>query len=67
MIRTKQQDNIRNLLDLTKPWPAQQLPLLSSAAVHRAPRHPANCECNDCWNAGQRYADYLHQRRMEDL
>ena len=70
MIKTKQQEDIRNLLDLTKPLPASVLgegPLLPNAPEHRAPRHPARCDCMECWNAGQRYAEYLEQKRLEDL
>lgn len=70
MIKTKQQEDIRNLLDLTKPLPASVLgegPLLPNVQEHRAPRHPDGCECTDCWNAGVRFADYLHQKRMNEL
>ena len=69
-MKTAYQDSIRDLLDLTKPLPASVLgegPLLPNAPEHRAPRHPARCECTDCWNAGLRYGEYLKQKELEEL
>lgn len=65
-MRTAYQDRMRDLLDLG-PAQLDAGPLLPQAPVHRAPRHRSSCMCTDCWNAGQRYGEYLEQKALEEL
>jgi len=56
-------------LDLRAPLPKE----LRDAPLPMGPLTPENsCRCNkidcvECWNAGQRYADYRKQKKLEEL
>lgn len=54
-------------IDLRAPLPKE--PLGEKPAHTQRPK-ACNCgdiDCLECWNAGVRYADYLQQKRMEEL
>lgn len=70
-------DRIRDLLDQHVPLTATEEALLKELHAPQPPgptipparslAHPGGCWCVECHNAGQRYADYLHAKRMNEL
>ena len=47
--------------------PQPDEPSKLSTSPPRKARHSDGCGCDDCWNAGQRYADYLKNKALEEL
>lgn len=65
MIKTRRQQDIGNLLDLTAPVPGVEPP--RAPVEPRRPTHEAGCWCSICWQAGLEYADYLQAKRLQEI
>jgi hypothetical protein len=62
-VKTRHQDNLRNLLDLSA------IPIVEAAPpkpvkVH-APIHDRSCLCDSCWAMAQTYQHYLDMKKQE--
>jgi hypothetical protein len=70
MMKSRRQADIATLIDLHSGEAARAIEKLRQPFVPpeaRRPAHVQGCACMDCWNAGQRYADYLKARRLSEL
>lgn len=65
MIKSRRQQDIGNLLDLSAPAPGVEPPL--APVEPRRPPHEAGCFCNTCFNAGIEYGIYLQNKRLEEM
>jgi hypothetical protein len=65
VIKSRKQQDIGNLLDLSAPAPGESTPLLPIEP--RRPPHEAGCWCSICWQAGLEYADYLQKKRLQEI
>jgi hypothetical protein len=76
MIKSKRQQDAGNLVDLYTPMSDHDklvlqkvygLAPLEPNAIERRPLHESGCMCLECWDAGLKYGEYLHNKRMEQL
>ena len=65
MIKSRKQQDIGNLLDLTAPAPGVEPP--RAPVEPRRPPHEAGCGCIECWNAGIEYSIYLQNKRLQEI
>lgn len=64
MIKSRKQQDIGNLLDLTAPAPGVEPP--RAPVEPRRPPHEAGCWCQICWSCGLEYGLYLQAKRLRD-
>lgn len=66
-IRTAYQEGISSLLDLSSESPLESFSSIAGPLEPILDTHPKRCWCASCWNVGVQYADYVKQKKLNEL